>query len=90
MSLVTAGADVFALRIDQDASNRLDVDVGDDGTADFSFARKTFKRIRVEAADGPDQVRIDDANGAFTATKPTTIDGGDGGDTVDGNTAFQD
>jgi Ca2+-binding RTX toxin-like protein len=96
----TARADTIALRIDPDRTNRVDVDFGDDGTPDFSFAHKTFGRISVAAGDGPDQVRIDEANGAIPA--PTTIDGeggrdtlsggagaeridgGDGGDTVDG------
>jgi Ca2+-binding RTX toxin-like protein len=80
----TARADVLALRIDPNASNRLDVDVGDDGTADFGFAQETFKRIRVQAGDGPDDVRIDDANGAVTAIEPTTIDGEGGRDTLTG------
>src|SRR3954454_2012707 len=80
----TARADALALRIDPAASNRLDVDVGDEGTADFSFAQKTFDRIRVEAGDGPDRMRIDEANGAFTAIKPTTVDGEAGRDTLTG------
>jgi Ca2+-binding RTX toxin-like protein len=85
----TARADAFALRIDPEASNRLDVDVGDDGTADFSFAQETFKRIGVEAGDGSDRVRIDDGNGAFTTVKPTTIDGEGGRDTLTGGAGVE-
>ena len=80
----TARADVLALRLDPVASDTVDVDVGDDGTADFSFAEGTFTAIHVDAGGGPDQVRIDDANGAFTTTVPTTIDGEDGRDTLTG------
>ena len=62
----------------------LQVDVGDDGSADFSFARKQVATIAVDARAGDDLVRIDDSNGAFTDTIPTTIDGGDGNDTIAG------
>jgi Ca2+-binding RTX toxin-like protein len=55
----TARADVLALRIDPAQSDRLDIDVGDDGTADFSFDRETFTRIRVDAGDGNDRVKVD-------------------------------
>jgi Ca2+-binding RTX toxin-like protein len=36
----------------------------------------------VKAGGGSDQVRIDDTNGAFTTTTPTTIDGQRGKDTL--------
>jgi hypothetical protein len=38
----------------------------------------------VDAAAGDDSIRIDDSNGAFTDTTPTTIDGGAGDDTIAG------
>ena len=59
----------------------LQVDVGDDGTADFSFDRSTFTAIDVEAGGGDDQVRIDQSGGAFT-DEAVTINGGGGNDTL--------
>ena len=41
----------------------LQVDVGEDGTADFSFDRSTFTAIDVEAGGGDDEVRIDQSGG---------------------------
>jgi Ca2+-binding RTX toxin-like protein len=75
-------SDKLTLRLHSGAPDTLDVDVGDDGSADFSVARNRVARIRVNARGGDDQVRIDDANGAFTTTIPTTIDGGSGKDTL--------
>src|SRR5262249_32463022 len=58
--------------------NTLAVDVGEDGTTDFSFNRSTFNAIDVEAGGGNDEVRI--------ATQfdlgPVTINGGAGDDTL--------
>ena len=60
------------------------VDVGDDGSADFSFARSDLRAINVTMGDGDDAVRIDDTNGAFTDSIPTTIAGGGGDDSLSG------
>jgi Ca2+-binding RTX toxin-like protein len=68
----------IALRTSPLDANQLLVDVGDDGTAEHSFALATFGAIAVDAGNGDDVVLID---GAFTATKPTTIAGGNGDDT---------
>src|SRR5215469_15484863 len=48
---VTGGdaSDLIALRVDPSRSDVLDVDVGDDGTADFTVERSTFRRIEVDA-----------------------------------------
>ncbi|HEX5926771.1 MAG TPA: calcium-binding protein, partial [Baekduia sp.] len=54
------------------------------GSAEATFARNKVKRIRVKAGGGDDQVRIDDANGAFTNTIPTRIDGQGGNDSIRG------
>ncbi len=53
------------------------VDVGEDGSADFTFDRSTFTAIDVQAAGGDDEVRI--LNGL---TEPTTVNGGPGNDTL--------
>jgi Ca2+-binding RTX toxin-like protein len=77
----TAGSDTLALRLRAGDPGRLEVDVGDDGSADSSIRRRRFDRIVVNAGDGNDQVRIDESNGAFTITTPTQING-QGGDDV--------
>src|SRR6266516_4525727 len=80
----TGAGDRIALRLQAGDAGVLQVDVGDDGTADFSFERARVASIGVDARGGDDNVRIDDSNGAFTDTIPTTIDGGPGNDTIAG------
>jgi uncharacterized protein YxjI len=77
-------ADHLALRVRHNTSNKLDLDVNDDGSADFKVLRSTFQRIRVTAGGGDDTVRIDDAGVNFTTTTPTRIDGERGNDTLTG------
>jgi Ca2+-binding RTX toxin-like protein len=55
----------------------LAVDVGEDGTLDFSFDRSTFTTINVQMGGGDDEVRV--LNGL---TEPVTINGGLGNDTL--------
>jgi Ca2+-binding RTX toxin-like protein len=80
----TNASDKITLRLQAGQPNILQVDVGDDGTPDFSFDRSTVTKIAVNARSGNDVVRIDESNGAFTDTIPTTINGGDGNDTIAG------
>jgi Ca2+-binding RTX toxin-like protein len=80
----TEASDEIALRLRAGDPGTLEVDVGDDGSADFSFNRNKITKIDVDARAGDDLVRIDDSNGAFTDTIPTTIGGGDGNDTIAG------
>ncbi|HEX6723937.1 MAG TPA: calcium-binding protein [Gaiella sp.] len=80
----TDAGDRIALRLAAGDSGVLQVDVGDDGTADFSVARAEIGAIVVNGGDGDDLVRIDDRNGAVNAGTPTTIRGGDGDDTLAG------
>jgi Ca2+-binding RTX toxin-like protein len=85
-TLTVAGdgaSDKVALRLDPASESTLQVDVGDDGTADFSFDRSTFTAIAVNAGAGDDQVRIDQINGVFT-DEAVTIDGGKGNDNLTG------
>ena len=79
-----AASDKLELLTAPDNPNILQLDVGEDGTIDFSFDRSTFSAINVQASGGNDEVRI--APGAQLGD--VTIDGGAGDDTLiggDGN-----
>ena len=80
----TEAGDKIALRLQAGGPGILQVDVGDDGSADFSFDRTRVATIAVDAGAGDDLVRIDESNGVFTDSIPTTLDGGDGDDTIAG------
>ena len=83
------GADRLALRLRAGDPQTLQVDFGDDGSPDFQVDRHRFDRIRVNAGDGNDLVRIDDSNGAFTTTTPTQINGQGGDDTLLGGSGAE-
>src|SRR5215218_4144479 len=76
--------DAVALRLKAGDPSRIQIDVGDDDAADFAFARQAVKRLAVHARGAEDLVRIDDANGVFTDTIPTTLDGEGGNDDLAG------
>jgi Ca2+-binding RTX toxin-like protein len=76
--------EAIALRLADTSPNVLQVDLGDNGSADFTFPRLAIQRINIEMRSGNDRVRIDDTHGAFTDTIPTRIDGGPGNDTIAG------
>jgi Ca2+-binding RTX toxin-like protein len=78
-----------ALRLKAGDSTRIQVDAGDNGSADFSFARSDVDAIRVRMGNGRDSVRIDDSNGAFTDSIPTTISGGNGDDSLNGGAGVE-
>jgi Ca2+-binding RTX toxin-like protein len=78
------GAQQVALRLKSGHPSVIQVDTGDNGSADFSFDRGEVDAIRVKAGDGRDSARIDDANGSFTDTIPTKLAGGDGDDSLQG------
>jgi hypothetical protein len=80
----TEGNDAITLRLAPGNPAILQVDLGDNGTADFSFPLAAIKRISINARGGNDRVRIDDSNGAFTNSIPTRINGGAGNDTIAG------
>jgi Ca2+-binding RTX toxin-like protein len=80
----TAASDKIALRLRAGDPGTLEIDVGDDGSADFSFDRNRIAAIDVAAGAGDDLVRIDESQGVFTDAITTTIDGGDGNDTLSG------
>ena len=76
--------DQIALRLQGGVPGNLQVDVGDNGTADFTFDRSLFDHITVNAGAGADALRIDQTNGGFTDTEITTLNGGNGADTLIG------
>jgi Ca2+-binding RTX toxin-like protein len=77
------GGQQVALRLSADQSRRIQVDAGDNGSAEFSFASSDVQAIKVKLGDGSDLARIDDSNGALTGnSRPTTIAGGGGNDTL--------
>jgi Ca2+-binding RTX toxin-like protein len=77
----TPGADTIALGLAAGAPTTLQVDVGGDGTADFSFDTSTFTAINVQAGDGADTVT---GSNGLAALGRLTIDGGRGNDTLSG------
>jgi Ca2+-binding RTX toxin-like protein len=85
----TAASDKIALRLSAGHPQTLQVDFGDDGTADFQVRRHRFDRIVVDAGSGNDLARIDESNGAFTTTTPTQINGQNGDDTLIGGTGAE-
>jgi hypothetical protein len=85
----TNGRDEIALRLKAGRQGILQVDVGDNGSADFTFRRKRIRKIVVNARGGADAIRINEANGAFTNTIPTRIRGEDGRDTLLGGSGAE-
>jgi hypothetical protein len=79
----SSGADRIALRLAPGDPGTLQVDFGDDGSAEHSFDRATFTTIEVFLRSGNDEFRVDQVNGAF-ANEALTVDGGSGNDTLNG------
>ena len=80
----TNKGDRIALGLQAGQPGILQVDFGDDGSAEFSFERSQIDQIVVDAGNGDDAVRIDESNGVFSDTIPTTIEGGNGNDRLVG------
>ena len=83
----TKDDDKLALRLNARDANTLEVAVGDDGTADFSFDRALFTEIKVNARQGNDFIRVDEVNGPIV--EPTSFLGGNGNDTILGGSAIE-
>jgi hypothetical protein len=84
-----SGGDSLALRLAPGDTTTLQVDDGDDGSADHSFDRSTFSSIEVSLGSGNDRFRVDQVNGAF-ADERLTVDGGSGNDTIDGGDGIEE
>jgi hypothetical protein len=80
----TPFADTVALRVSAADADQLEIDAGNDGTADATVDLRTFTSIAIATGAGDDVVKLDTANGAFTTSKPTVVLGGRGNDTLIG------
>jgi Ca2+-binding RTX toxin-like protein len=80
----TRAADQIALRLAAGDLNTLQVDFGDDGSADQSFDRGTFSHIAVYLKRGADEFRIDESNGPI-ADEGLVVKAGRGHDTIVGS-----
>jgi hypothetical protein len=80
----TNGDDRLALRLQAGNPAVLQIDVGDDGSAEFSVPRAQVERLSVDGGNGADSLRIDESNGVFTDAIATTIEGGNGNDRLVG------
>ncbi len=85
----TDASDAIALRLEAGDPEVLQVDVGDDGSAEFDVKLKHVTSIAVDARDGDDRVRVDESNGAFTDRFPTELDGGDDDDDLAGGSGAE-
>jgi len=80
----TNASDNIALRLQAGQPGILQVDLGDDGLADFSFTRAAVANIIVDGGNSDDRLQIDESNGVFANTIPTAIAGGNGNDELVG------
>jgi Ca2+-binding RTX toxin-like protein len=85
----TSRSETIALRLKAGKPNLLQVDVGNNGSADLQFNRNSFNRIFVFAARGNDVVLIDEVNGVFTDTESTTLSGDSGNDDLRGGSGAE-
>ena len=83
----TSASEEIVLRLRSGDTSILEV-LADGVLADY-FARDTFDRIVVRARHGDDVLRIDEANGVFTDTEATTLDGESGADDLIGGTGVE-
>lgn len=63
------------------------LDLGADGTPEFTIDRAAFTAVEIAAGNGDDEVTV--VNGGGASDKPITIDGGAGNDTLRGSAASE-
>jgi hypothetical protein len=68
------------LRLKRRRPGILQVDVKSNGTADFAFRRRAFRRILVKGGKGDDAFGVSDTNGSFLRSERISLGGGSGGD----------
>ena len=83
--LGTTRGDRITLRLKRGNTSRLQVDVGGNGSAEFTFNRSRFNRIIVHAGSGSDTLSVDESYGVFVNREATTLFGDGGIDVIVGN-----
>jgi len=87
--LGTAKSDKITLRLKPGNKSRLQVDVGGNGSAEFTFKRSAFNRIVVRGASGADALSINERFGVFTNTEATRLFGDTGNDRLRSGSAAE-
>jgi Ca2+-binding RTX toxin-like protein len=77
-------ANRVTLRLRRRARRTLEVDVRANGSGDFAFNTRRFKRIVLRGGGGNDVLGISERNGSFTRAERTVLDGGAGNDRLTG------
>jgi Ca2+-binding RTX toxin-like protein len=85
--LGTVRGDKITLRLKPGNKSRLQVDVGGNGSAEFTFKRSAFNRIVVRGASGADALSINERFGVFTGSEATRLFGDTGRDLLRGGSA---
>ena len=85
----TAKSERIALRLKPGDKSRLQVDVGANGFAEFTFNRSAFNRIVVHGAAGADALSINESFGVFANTEATSLFGDTGNDLLRGGAAAE-
>ena len=87
--LGTVKGDKITLRLKPGNQSRLQVDVGGNGSAEFTFKRSAFNRIVVRGASGDDTLSINERFGVFTNTEATSLFGNTGEDLLRSGSAAE-
>jgi Ca2+-binding RTX toxin-like protein len=87
--LGTVRGDKITLRLKPGSKSRLQVDVGGNGSAEFTFKRSAFNRIVVRGASGADALSINERFGVFTNTEATGLFGDAGRDLLRSGSAAE-
>jgi hypothetical protein len=87
--LGTSKNERITLRLKPGNKSRLQVDVGGNGSAEFTFKRSAFNRIVVRGASGADTLSINERFGVFTNTEATSLFGNNGNDLLRSGSAAE-
>jgi Ca2+-binding RTX toxin-like protein len=87
--LGTAKNDRITLRLKPRNKSRLQVDVGSNGSAEFTFKRSAFNRVVVHGGSGADALSINERNGVFTGSEATSLFGDAGNDLLRSGSAAE-
>jgi Ca2+-binding RTX toxin-like protein len=87
--LGTAKGDRITLRLKPGDKSRLQVDVGGNGSAEFTFRRTAFNQIVVHGAAGADALSINERFGVFTGSEATSLFGDTGNDLLRSGSAAE-